>query len=81
MFSIWTWFIADHKVANEDKLNKLSPTISSTVAAIIPWMIVINKFASSDELQFPGMQSLTLSLITVWVGPVAPETAESIVKV
>ena len=76
MCNIWTWFIADHKLANEDRLNKLSPTISSTVAAITPWMIALNKFATSDELQLPAVQFLTLSLIIVWAWSVNPETAE-----
>ena len=41
--------IDDHKVANEDKLVKLTPIENIAVAAIAPWVAVLNDFAVSDS--------------------------------
>ena len=81
MLNICIWFIIDHKLVSEDKLAKPSITDNNTIAVITPWTITLSKFATSDELQFPGMQSLTLSLKIVWAGSVIPETVESTMKV
>ena len=79
--NICIWFIDDHKIANSDKLVKLSPIDNKTVAAITTWVAVFNDFATSEELQIPDEHCLTLSLIIVGTGSVTPETADRMLKV
>ena len=81
LLNICIWFITDHKLASEDKLAKPSINDNNVIVIITPWIVVLNDLATSEELQFPGVQSLIFSLIIFWTGPVAPETTERMLKV